>query len=115
MVADPLRSDKVGQATVRASRCLGVLLTQPVPDQGRLGARGIAPQHNIVAARVGRIKANDGVGRQPAALHEAAQHALAVTQDPHRFFAYHGVFQDGRVRPGQIPGLEERAPVYKGL
>src|SRR6218665_3538820 len=39
------------------------------------------------------------------------EHGLAVGEYAAGVRAHHGVGQDGGVRAGQVPGLEERAPV----
>ena len=64
---------------------------------------------------MGRQQREDAIGLQPAAFDQALQHALAVAEDALRLRAHHLVAQDLREGAGQVPGLEERAPVDEGF
>ena len=65
----------------------------------------------VIVHTVGGVQAHHRIGREPASLNQPLEHALAVGIDAHRLGAHHLVFEDGGERPGQIPGLKERAPV----
>ena len=56
-------------------------------------------------------EADHAAGREPAAFDQALEHALAVGVHAHGLGADDLVLQDRGERPGQVPGLEERAPV----
>ena len=88
------------------------LLAQAVPGHGDLRAALIGVKLDVVVIhRVGRVQANHGIGGEPAAFDEFFQHGLAVGIDLGRLHTDDLVLENGGERPGQVPGLEERAPV----
>ena len=88
------------------------LLAQAVPGQGHLGAAVIGVDFDVIIVdRIGRVQPEHRVGAEPAALDQPLEHALPVGVDPYCLGADDIVLQDLGERPGQIPGLEERAPV----
>jgi hypothetical protein len=121
VVRRALGRHKVGQAAARAHERFSIravdlvllgLLAQAVPGQRDLAAGLIGVQRDVVVVhRVGRVQADHRAGAEPAAVDQPLQHRLAVGKHLARLLAHHLVVQDGRVRSGQIPGLEERAPV----
>ena len=111
-----LRCDEIGQATAGAHDAFDPvffgLLTQAAPGHGDMAARFVGIQRDVVVVHaVGRVQAQHGVGRHPAAFDDFLQHGLAVGQHLAGLLTHDLVIQDGGVRPGQIPGLKERAPV----
>ena len=49
--------------------------------------------------------------RDPTAFNDFLQHLLRIIENLLRFNAHHFVFQNGGVGAGQIPSLEEGAPI----
>ena len=112
LAVDELGCDVVGQGLVGDAFTLGILLTQVAPGHGHLGARVISVDLDVVVIDgVGRQEHHDPVGSEPAVVDDLLQHGLAVGEDLAGLFAHHGVIEDVRELAGQVPGLEERAPV----
>ena len=97
-----------------AQRFLG-LLAQAVPGEGGLAAALVGPEHDVVTYAVGRVQTDHRMRLQPTAFDQALEHALAIAEHTLGFRTHHLVFQDGGEGAGQIPGLEERAPVDEGF
>jgi hypothetical protein len=62
-------------------------------------------------SRVRREQAEHRVGVDPLFGDELLQHRLGVLEHVARRFADHGVVEDLRIAAGEVPGLEEGAPV----
>ena len=60
---------------------------------------------------VGGVQAHDAVRSNPTTFNDFLQHLLRIIENFLRFNTHHVVFQNGRVWTGQIPSLEERAPI----
>ena len=65
----------------------------------------------VVIDAVGRQQGHDAIGRQPAPVDELFQQGLAFRVHLGGRVAHHFIRQNGGERAGQVPGLEERAPV----
>ena len=112
LAVDELGRDVVGQGLVGDAFTLGVLLTQVAPGHGHLGARVVGVDLDVVVVDgVGRQEHHDAVSGEPAVVDDLLQHGLAVGEDLAGLFTHHGVIEDVRELAGQVPGLEERAPV----
>ncbi len=83
-----------------------------MPGKNRLGQRFVLIERDVFRCGAsGGQQDHDAVCREPAFFDELGQHGLAVCIDLLSLLTHHFVFQDGRVRAGQVPGLEERRPV----
>ena len=115
------RCDEVGQAAAGAVqagfRVFGALglLAQAVPGEQHAIAVFVGVEGDVVVVHaVGGPKAHHGVGGQPAAFDDVAQHLLAVFVDLRGFRTHDFVLQDGWEFARQVPGLEKRPPVHEG-
>ena len=111
-----LGRDEIGQAAAGARHAVDLvlfgLLAQAEPGQGDLRARLVGVELDVVVVHaVGGPQAHDCIGREPAALDQALEHLLAVGMHAQGLGAHHFVAQDGGDGAGQVPGLEEGAPV----
>jgi len=88
-----------------------VLLAQAVPHHGQVLAVLAGVDLDVVAHRVGREQAEHRLRLQPLLGDDLVEHGLAVGKDVARGLAHHRVVQDGGEAAGEVPGLEERAPV----
>ena len=102
---------KIGKRLVRLAGRTLVLLAQVVPGHRDFAARFVGIDLDVVADRVGRVEAENGVGRDPFLSDQFFQHRLAIGKDRARRLADDFVVKNLREGAGEIPGLEEGAPV----
>ncbi|CAM2147891.1 NAD-specific glutamate dehydrogenase [Paraburkholderia tropica] len=115
-LARVLRSDEVGETAVRAHHAVHHrthrLLAQIAPRHRDFRARVVGVDLDVVVVDGVRGQERDHAVRlQPAALDQAREHRPGVGGHLARRLADDLVVEDLRIRTGQIPGLEERAPV----
>ena len=104
----PARRDEVGQRLLRLAGRPLLLLAQPVPGEDRLA---VYEEFDVLVLAPHREQTEHGVGGDPFFGNQLGQHLLAVLEHIARRFADHGVVEDFRIGAGQVPGLEEGAPV----
>ena len=111
-----LRRNEIGQALVRPLHAIDhgfdALLAHAVIRERHATARIVGVHLDIVVIdAVGRQQGHDAIGRQPAPVDELFQQGLAFRVHLGGRVAHHFIRQNGGEGAGQVPGLEERAPV----
>ena len=108
-----LRRDEVGERSVGAVTALvaGDLLAQRVQSGDRRGARIVGIDFDVVADRIRRPEADDGVRANPALRHQSLEHGFGIGEEFARLHPHDVVVENARVAARQFPGLEERGPI----
>ena len=95
---------------VELARGLVHLLAQEMERGQDLGAGVVGVELDIVAHGVGGEEAINAARGEQFPADDVVQQFLRVLEELPGL----GLFQDGRVAPAQLPGVEERRPVDEG-
>ena len=103
--------DEIGQAIIWFAERTLVLLAQVVPRH-RDGVTGrVGVDLDVIAGGIRRRDHHHAVGGEPSALDQALEHLLTFRVHVARRLADDGIGENGGIRPGQLPSLEERRPI----
>ncbi len=110
------RRNEIGERAVRPHHAIDdgphALLTQIVPSHRHPRARFVRVDLDVVVADgVRGQQRNHAARRQPAALDQSREHRLGIREHAPRRFADDLIVENRGIGAGEIPRLEERAPV----
>ena len=110
----PDRGDEVGEGMEGVLPLPLPLLPEGVDAAELLRPRLVGVEEDVVALGIGGEESVHAAGLEAPLGHDAIQQLAGILVEPAGLGADHGVIEDRRKLPLQLPGLEERRPIDVG-